>query len=203
MEMHFRSFLGFERLKSLEYMLYDASERSYTSDDLGKMIVYSDKKKLNAHCLLGGDKYSEAPLLEQDWRSSFRIWAEYMRECNDIGCMTFTDSATHMNAILTERADINAYNGLDDYSSFYIIFNARPTRICMSNSEDVVTVGYDKYSFVRDRKSIIVWNLDDFDDIDLDDYTLWGIRHGTEHGYSVTDDEMVGIKDGRELYAIQ
>ena len=96
---------------------------------------------------------------------------------------------------------MNAYSGLGNISSFFIIFNARPSRAM--GGDQILTVGYDKYSLVRDSDSIIVWNLDHFADVHLDGYTFWGIRHETEHGYSHTDDELVGVcSDGREVFAI-
>lgn len=203
MRMLFRSFIGLEKSSSLDFYKNEIKdEQDFTLDDLGKEIVYSDSIRMNSRCLLGCDHYHEKTLFAADgWRSKFAEWAEYMRSCSDIGCITFCDKDFKNKFILTDNVFMNAYSGLGNISSFFIIFNARPSRAI--GGDQVLTVGYDKYSLVRDSDSIIVWNLDHFADVHLGGYTFWGIRHGTEHGYSHTDDELVGVRsDGREVFAI-
>ncbi len=194
-EMLFRSFLGFEKTDKVVMPIYD-DEKTYTLDDLGKQVIYSKDIKLNSRCLLGADSYREAPLTDFNWHAEFAEWVKYMDTCFDIGCMTFRSK----HAILTDKVYLNAYSSLSHDNSFYIIFHARPSRPI--NCENILTVGYDKYSFVHDRYSIVVWNLDHFVDMNLKDYTFWGIRQGTRHGVSATDDEFVGLKDGEEVFAI-
>ena len=177
--MYFRSFNAFEKPIYWERSEFDKNgERIYTLDDLGKEIVYSEKIKFNPFCLLGELHYHEVRMAdEKNWQVLFKY------------------------SILTQTADVNAYSELRTMSSFLIFFNARPSRIGIK--EDVVTVGYDRYSFENRPGSIIVWDLDKYRDLNLDGFTLWGIRQNTGVDYSLTDDEFVGIKNGEEIFAVR
>ena len=201
--MYFRSFNAFEKPIYWERSEFDKNgERIYTLDDLGKEIVYSEKIKFNPFCLLGELHYHEVRMAdEKNWQVLFKKYAEYAREYLEIGFVTFYDEESEQYSILTQTADVNAYSELRTMSSFLIFFNARPSRIGIK--EDVVTVGYDRYSFENRPGSIIVWDLDKYRDLNLDGFTLWGIRQNTGVDYSLTDDEFVGIKNGEEIFAVR
>ena len=208
MRMLFRTFSGYEDFSVItldDYInLCNRHWRlAHAPRELGIEVVYSETEKLNSRCLLGADHYGECNLSEEpDWRKLFVDAAKFASEYFEIGCVTLNDMSDEncRPEILTESAYLNAYKNCLGYNSFYILFNARPIRVCRDN---IITIGRDRYSLERDQGSAIVWNLDKYADLDLSDYTLWGIEHNTKSSASCTDDVMVGLRDGKKFYAIR
>ena len=114
--------------------------------------------------------------------------------------VTFWDSEIDETSILTEKANFNAYHGIDGVKSFYVLFNARPSETFYN--EGTVLIGYDRYSLAYEPGSIIVWNFDKYLPLDCGDYTIWGVRQNTGKHTSRTDDVLVGVKKEKLLFAI-
>lgn len=215
MRRFFRTFNGYmtkeESPKS--YRLSDGILR-YSMDTPGTQIIHSETKPYNFRCAQFGDKYHAHRLAnEEDWRAKMFEAIDFMEQdgYDEIGCYIFCDCGgsdkictsilceNRPNAktmILVDDAKFNAYDGYN--CPFFIIFNARP--ILGLGADHNVVIGRDIYHLTLDKKSVIVWNLDRYKDFIVEGHTFWGICQNTGTELSVTDDVMVGLKDGKRVY---
>lgn len=189
----------------------DSSKR-YSADQPGMEIIHSETQSYNLRCAPKGERYHACCLGdEKDWKARMLEAIEFMEEYDEIGCYTFCDCGggdkictsvfcenrpNSKSMILVDNVEFNAYAGYD--CSFFVIFNAKP--ILGLGSDKNVAIGRDIYHLKLERGSIIVWNLDRYQDFVVDGHTFWGICQNTGAKFSKTDDVMVGLKDGRRIY---
>lgn len=222
MRMYFRTFCDFAKSRDIPAAsAMNGGLSRYNIKTPGTAIIHSETENYNLRCGSFGDKYHACVLSkEADWQSFMRTAIEFMDEYEDMGCFTFYDecpgvrtpaiagssvppdekdtSEVRYNYILTDKARLNAYRGYD--CTFYIIFNARP-RLGASEKTSVI-IGKDVYSFRYEKGSIIVWDIDRYENFSIEGkHTFWGIRQNTGAKLSVTDDVMVGLRNGRLMYA--
>ena len=213
MRRFFRTFNGYMERKDfpMPHFMTDGAKR-YSADQPGMEIIHSETQPYNNRCGCNGERYHARNLMnEQDWRARMLEAIEFMEGYDEIGCYTFCDCGggdkictsfaceKRPNAkkmILVDDVKFNAYDGYN--CSFYIIFNAKP--IFGLGSGKNVAIGRDIYHLKLEKGSIIVWNLERYQDFVVDKHTFWGICQNTGSKLSKTDDVMVGLKEGKRIY---